>query len=77
MDIHSIALGIIEHAIIPNAKASNIDISVLIEEIVKMNHDNIETIINNNNNNMDISPEIKVKRGRGRPKGVKNKNKNI
>jgi hypothetical protein len=71
MSLNTIAIGIIEHAIIPNAKAANIDITQLIDEIVKMNKHNIEITVSHDD--MISCNDITIKRSRGRPKGAKNK----
>ena len=68
MNLSAIANAIIEHSIIPYAKASGIDVGKLIAEIATINYvDGAE------------SPEplecSDTKRCRGRPKGARNKSK--
>lgn len=62
MVLEQIAEAIIEHSIIPYAKAAGIETNDLIEAIMKINY--IQPTITN------LEP---VKRKRGRPKGAKNK----
>jgi len=68
MKLSAIANAIIEHSIIPYAKASGIDVNKLIEEIASINYmDDSESPIP-----LECGD---TKRCRGRPKGAKNKTK--
>jgi hypothetical protein len=68
MELSAIANAIIEHSIIPYAKASGIDVSKLIEEIAAINYvDEPEST--------DTVESRDTKRCRGRPKGARNKSK--
>jgi len=71
MNLDSVARAIIEHSIIPYAKASNIDINQLVNQIVTINYNNSKFEIQKNNKENEYKE--KIKRSRGRPKGSKNK----
>lgn len=71
MNLESIARAIIEHSIIPYAKASNIDINQLVTQIVTINYNNSKLEIQKNHK--DNEDNKNIKRPRGRPKGSKNK----
>jgi len=82
MTITVIANAIIEHSIIPYAKASGIDVADLIHEIATIDYlDNDKDLTKTKTKTKD-NDKYKLyteqqKRGRGRPKGSKNKHTSI
>jgi len=82
MTITAIANAIIEHSIIPYAKASGIDVTDLIQEIVTIDYlDNDKALVKAKakakTKTKDKLFTEQLKRGRGRPKGSKNKQTSI